>query len=65
MLGVLKVTQDNSREVWKYVPMQDFASNNDIDWTQSIEDIDNQLFNKYKLSKQEREFIKTHVKEMK
>ena len=26
MLGILKVTQNNPRETWKYVPMQDFSS---------------------------------------
>lgn len=65
MLGVLKVTQDNPKPTWAYVPLQDFTSNSDIDWSQSIEDIDKQLFDKYKLTKQEREFIETHVKEMK
>ena len=63
-LGVLKITQDNTRDKWKYVPMQDFTSNSDIDWTGSISRIDHQLYKKYGLSPEEIEFIETHVKEM-
>lgn len=80
MLGILKVTQDNSRDVWRNVPLQDFTNNSDIDWTKSISkidvaaqkkykldinEIDAQLYAKYNLSKEEITFIETHVKEMK
>lgn len=65
MLGMLKITQHNPPEKWKYVPMQDFTSNSDIDWLQSVAEIDLQLYNKYGLSDEEISFIETHVKEMK
>ena len=64
MLGVLKITQDNPPEKWKYVPLQDFTSNSDIDWQQSVAEIDVQLYKKYGLSNEEIAFIETHVKEM-
>lgn len=64
MLGVLKVTQDNPPDKWKYVPLQDFTANSDIDWSQSIAGIDRQLYQKYGLDETEIEFIETHVKEM-
>lgn len=64
LLGVLKVTQDNDREVWRMVPLQDFTSASDIDWTKSIHEIDLQLYRKYNLSKEEIDFIETNVKEM-
>lgn len=64
MLGILKVTQDNDREVWRLVPLQDFTSSSDIDWSQSVAEIDRQLYKKYGLSEKEIEFIETHVKEM-
>lgn len=64
LLGVLKVTQHNDRGVWKCVPLQDFTSMSDIDWTQSISDIDKQLYTKYGLDEEEINFIETHVKEM-
>ena len=64
MLGILKITQDNPRDKWAYVPIQDFTSNSDIDWTKSIAEIDQQLYKKYNLSPEEIDFIETHVKEM-
>ncbi|MBQ3717786.1 MAG: Eco57I restriction-modification methylase domain-containing protein [Methanomicrobium sp.] len=64
MLGVLKVTQNMSRDTWKYVPLQDFSANSDIDWSKSIHEIDQQLYKKYGLSKEEIDFIETRVKEM-
>lgn len=64
LLGVLKITQDNPPEKWKYVPLQDFTSASDIDWTQSVADIDRQLYAKYGLDDEEIQFIESHVKEM-
>ncbi|MDD6172510.1 MAG: Eco57I restriction-modification methylase domain-containing protein [Ligilactobacillus ruminis] len=64
MLGVLKVTQHNPRSTWKYVPLQDFTANSDIDWSKSISEIDQQLYKKYELDEEEINFIETHVKEM-
>lgn len=64
LLGVLKITQHCSPNVWKYVPLQDFTPNSDIDWSKSIPEIDKQLYKKYNLSDEEISFIETHVKEM-
>ncbi len=64
MLGILKITQHNPAPKWRYVPLQDFTSNSDIDWTKSISEIDKQLYAKYSLDEKEIEFIETHVKEM-
>lgn len=65
MLGVVKVTQGNkTKEVWSKVPLQDFTAQSDIDWTQSISDIDQQLYAKYGLSDDEIAFIEEKVKAM-
>lgn len=64
MLGILKITQHNSPEKWKYVPMQDFTADSDIDWNMPITEIDKQFYRKYELDEKEIEFIETHVKEM-
>lgn len=64
MLGVLKITQDNNRATWAEVPMQDFTSNSDIDWSKSISEIDQQLYRKYNLSQDEIDFIETKVQAM-
>ena len=65
MLGILKVTQNNAKPTWRYVPLQDFTVNSDIDWSQSVEGIDRQLYAKYGLDDNEIAFIESHVKEMK
>lgn len=65
MLGTLKITQHNeTASTWKNVPLQDFTSSSDIDWTQSVAEIDAQLYRKYALSQEEIDFIESHVKEM-
>ena len=64
MVGVMKVTQHTHKGTWKYVPLQDFTPSSDIDWSKSIAEIDEQLFDKYGLDEQERNFIRTKVKEM-
>lgn len=64
MLGILKVTQDNNPETWSKVPLQDFTSASDIDWSQSIAEIDQQLYKKYGLSEEEIAFIEEKIKPM-
>ena len=64
MLGILKVTQHNSISTWKYVPIQDFTSSSDIDWSKSVQEIDLQLYDKYGLTAEERNFIEEKVKKM-
>lgn len=52
---------------WRFsgVPMQDFDNNSDIDWTASINSIDEQLYAKYNLSIDEISHIKSVIKEYK
>lgn len=64
MLGTLKITQDNNKETWANVPIQDFTETSDIDWSQSIEKIDIQLYRKYGLTKDEIAFIEEKVQAM-
>ncbi len=64
LLGLLKVTQAITPGKWKYVPIQDFTENSDIDWSKSIHEIDLQLYKKYNLDDTEIEFIEKNVKEM-
>ena len=64
MFGVLKRTQANTPDKWKYVPLQDFTNKSDIDWSVSIANIDRQLYKKYGLSEDEISFIEANVKEM-
>ncbi len=64
LLGVLKVTQHITPKKWDCVPLQEFTSASDIDWSKSIPDIDKQLYGKYRLNRKEINFIESHSKEM-
>ncbi|ENZ9221155.1 Eco57I restriction-modification methylase domain-containing protein [Enterococcus hirae] len=64
LLGTLKVTQDNKKASWSNIPLQDFTNNSDIDWSNSISEIDQQLYSKYNLSENEIKFIEENVKIM-
>ena len=64
LLGTLKVTQDNPKDTWANVPIQDFTENSDIDWSKSVEQIDAQLYAKYHLSDDEITFIESMIKPM-
>ncbi|MBQ1273385.1 MAG: hypothetical protein IIY10_01310 [Aeriscardovia sp.] len=64
LLGIKKSTQDLRPECMALIPDQDFSSSSDIDWEQSIPDIDRQLYKKYGLSSEEIAFIESNVKEM-
>jgi len=64
MHSLPKVSQHGTSKTYKYVPLQDFTSESDIDWTNSIEQIDLQLYKKYKLSQEEIDFIEKMIKPM-
>ena len=64
LVGMRKSTHNATREAYKFVPLQDFTSNSDIDWSQSISDIDKQLYKKYNLSDEEIEYIEKTIKPM-
>ena len=57
LVSALKITQDAMKRVYHYVPMQDFTCDSDIDWTADREALDEQLFDKYDLTQEERDFI--------
>jgi hypothetical protein len=51
--GTMHVTKD----VFCYVPIQDFTENSDIDWSLSLEDISASLYDKYSFDKSERDLF--------
>ena len=64
LLGIKKVTQDNPKDTWQCIPLEDFSPTSDIDWSRSIPDIETQLYSKYDLSSEEVDFIRKYIKEM-
>ena len=64
MLGIKKATQDNPKSVWQCIPIQDFSEYSDIDWKKDVDNIDEQLYDKYQLDIGEKTFIKENVQAM-
>lgn len=54
LIGTKKITQDATKKVYSFVPLQDFSK----PWT------DEELYKKYKLNKEEIEFIESMIKPM-
>lgn len=50
--------------MFRFVPLQDFTSSSDIDWSQSVADIDRLLYKKYGLTEEETAFIERTIKPM-
>lgn len=53
-----------SKLVMLFVPLQDFTKKSDIDWNKSINEINEQLFKKYSLTQEEKDYIKNNIKEI-
>ncbi len=64
LVAILKNTQNAMQGAYRYVPLQDFTSNSDIDWSKSIIEIDRQLYAKYGLDESEIAFIESKIKPM-
>ncbi|RZL42660.1 MAG: hypothetical protein EOP00_23265 [Pedobacter sp.] len=62
--SVGKASQDATSKTYKFIPLQNFTSKSDIDWSKSIEGIDKQLYKKYGLTKEEIKFIESMIKPM-
>ena len=64
MVSVKKKTQNTTRDLFQFVPIQDFSKSSDIDWTKDIENINKQLYLKYDLDAFEQEFIDSKINTM-
>lgn len=59
-----KTSQLAYKKVYKFVPLQDFSSESDINWSQSIQDVNEQLYKKYSINFEESKFIESTIKYM-
>ena len=64
LIGAILITQNIVRDKFRFVPLQDFTDKSDIDWSQSVADIDRQLYRKYNLTDDEIAFIESMIKPM-
>lgn len=64
LVSSIKISQSAPNRVYKFVPMQDYTNNSDIDWSKDITEIDKQLYKKYDLSEEEINYIESMIKSM-
>ena len=64
LIAMKKNTQDLKDQTFSIVPLQNFTSKSDIDWSKSVSEIDSQLYAKYELSEEKISFIESTIKEM-
>lgn len=64
LVSAIKITQHATSRVYRYVPLQNFTSDGDIDWSKSVDEIDRQLYAKYGLNEEEIGFIESMIKPM-
>lgn len=64
MMSLIKNTQNISKGVFCFVPLQDFSADSDINWKGTTEDIDRQLYAKYGLNEEEIAFIESMIRPM-
>jgi hypothetical protein len=57
LVASIKTTPQGSSGVYRYVPIQNFTNNSDIPWEKEVEEIDEYLFKKYKLTKKQIHYI--------
>lgn len=62
--SVGKASQDATSKTYKFVPLQNFNSDSDIDWNAPTQKIDKQLYKRYDLNDEEIAFIESMIKHM-
>src|SRR5699024_5265472 len=62
--SIAKGSQDATSRTFRFVPVQDFTSASDVDWTLSVQELDKQLYEKYSLTEEEIIHIDGMIKEM-
>lgn len=62
--SLAKTSHHATAKTYQFVPLQDFSDKSDIDWSKSIAEIAQQLYVKYKFSKDEIDYVESKIKPM-
>ncbi|MDI9475517.1 MAG: Eco57I restriction-modification methylase domain-containing protein [Natronincolaceae bacterium] len=62
--SLAKSSHDATAKTYRFIPLQDFSNNSDIDWAVSTKEVDKQLYKKYGLAENEINHIEDRIKEM-
>lgn len=59
-----KISQSMPKRSYRFVPLQDFTNNSDINWNNSIEEINEQLCSKYNLNSDDMNHIENKISKL-
>lgn len=62
--SIAKTSQHGTKSTYRFIPLQDFSTDSDIDWSVSVQEVDKQLYKKYGLSHEEINHIERKIKAM-
>ena len=62
LVNIVKMSQNVTQIVYKFVPLQDFTDKSDINWKNKLDEIDDFLFDKYGFTEQEKKLIRSTIK---
>lgn len=64
MHSLMKASHDATRQTYRLVPAPDLTTASQINWRESVDDIDEQLFDYYGLTRDERTHIRASIQDM-
>ena len=64
LVSAVKISQACPNRCYQFVPIQDFSSKGEIDWTKPIDKIDKFLFEKYGFSDDDIEYINKTISKL-
>lgn len=62
--SMAKISQHGTKQTYRFLPVPDLSESSKIDWAKSIDEIDDQLFDHYKLTEEQKEHICASIKKM-
>ena len=65
LISLAKANQNGTQKTYRFVPLQDFTTQSEINWEKSVSHIDIQLYKKYHLSETDIKFIEKRIQAMK
>ena len=62
--SLAKSSQDATSKTFRFVPTENFTTESEIDWSKSVNEVDQRLYSKYNLTEEEIEYIEESIKPM-
>lgn len=61
LVGAAKVSQSAAKRVYRFVPLEDSSESSEVDWSGSVQDVERQLYERYRLNEAEIGYIEGKI----